>query len=1069
MGRLAKTILTAVLMIAPVGALGDTKLESALANVNRIADSAASTKPATAPSETGEAASEVIRGNGGRAGYVLGHGDIIPGSEWVYIGLKRAKANTDYTIDYASGSLFFAEPVRQSESVRVDYRYSQKSKGDRNVTGPGMVPLKFAGGNLQTNLTYAYRAADPTKGPNAPDILTYGLNSVTSFGGSSSLQSMFYMATPQSSNRLSLSGNAAPTAAGGKDSPVKKDRLVLQNADFGLGGKTRLRIGYQQVGEGFAGMQSLRDSQAAPEDVLKQLEKEKGIKRMSMALEMPTGSSGALNVSRSTIEDKGGDIVSQMFGFSGTNFRFNYLTRDVAREFTRFKDLREADAAQMAAEAGIRRTGYAMQFRTGMDASKAPIWSGFNFIRLRSDQGELSYRTLDLETGKLKVHADMRTMDPEFTAMAALNDGERTRMAQIARRQFNPNAQASEVTADDKARMNKEAGINRKAYSFQYDGWLSFDMANRETSTGGNADTSRVGVNWKNANLSFYHHRIDESFDKLSLLQPVEIARFGNETGMNRTEAQGSFKLGFGDLGLAHGNVTDHQGASVRRQSIDFKNKRLEFRANFQDIDPEFSRIGDLSDGDKKMLAQERGFRRSDYSIKLEATRNLTFDSYIYDSSNVTADQTRYQRRYKVSYTPGKGPRISALTDNFSYISDEGNISSYSHRKITLDNQFSFFGGLLFKGMTDVNTTQEEDEDARTVRINQTHLETNQSAPTSYTFDTLTTDYGDGVRFEDSWEFGSKRRITSNLALTGAYSRTSREEDKSEKNAKFGFEWSPKKDLTIAARLANRDGGPKGSQQAKELTMKGSLAKRFLCFSDVTVDSGVNTTELKGKQVGCDNGLRINAGLIGGKFTFDNSDKLNPKNGIYYTSRVFQYESDKDPNRKYHLTFFRQNLVTPTGEPAQKRNYAFDAKVARSMNVTLTSYFGKDGKNGAVLPIGGGVFKLSRSLGANTTLFADYFTERNSETHRHARTTGLGFIGTLSNKASVELYFGWSRLIDGGLPDYDNVFRIKYDHKIDGDHSLSLSAQKRSGVDKSSINPYEGNTTARLDFRTVFD
>jgi len=134
----------------------------------------------------------------------------------------------------------------------------------------------------------------------------------------------------------------------------------------------------------------------------------------------------------------------------------------------------------------------------------------------------------------------------------------------------------------------------------------------------------------------------------------------------------------------------------------------------------------------------------------------------------------------------------------------------------------------------------------------------------------------------------------------------------------------------------------------------------------------------------------------------------------------------------------------------------------------MTSYFGKDGKNGAVLPVGGGVFKVTRALGSGANLFADYSTDRNRASNRLARTIGFGFVGSLANKAAVEFYYGWSRLIENGGADHDNVFRVKYDHKIDNDRIISLSAQKRSGVERSAINPFEGYTTARLDFQTIF-
>jgi hypothetical protein len=51
----------------------------------------------------------------------------------------------------------------------------------------------------------------------------------------------------------------------------------------------------------------------------------------------------------------------------------------------------------------------------------------------------------------------------------------------------------------------------------------------------------------------------------------------------------------------------------------------------------------------------------------------------------------------------------------------------------------------------------------------------------------------------------------------------------------------------------------------------------------------------------------------------------------------------------------------------------------------------------------------------------------------------------------------------------DDVFRFKYDHRIDADHYISLTAEKKSGVDKTKINPYEGDTVARIDYRTVFN
>lgn len=1008
------------------------------------------------------ATTELLPGNGSRAGYVLGHGSVVPESEWVYVGARRAMRNKDYTIDYASGTLFFTEPVRRTDSVRVDYRYVPSAKGERSVASPGALPLTF-GENLQMNMLYSYRAADADLGIGAPDIITYGVNSVTKLGGASQVSSLMYMSSPQESTRLSITAN--PKAPGKSAQPTKKDKLMLQDADLGLG-KVRLKLGFQDVGEDFAGFASMRESKAAPDDVLAMLQKEKGIKRMSVAAEMPSAA-GALSISMGRIEDKGDEISTHAMSYSTDRVKLDFSTREVGKGFTKFKSLREADAAQMAAEAGLKRSNYGLQFRTGAGADGAPVWSALRFTELEGDTGSLSWRSVDLDLGRVKVQADVRKMDPQFNRMTALTDEERTRMALIARRQFNPAAQVAEVTAKDKAQMNQEAGLDRSSYLVRVDdSWLSLSSVDSEN---GSLNRSAVEIKKKRFGAYFTAHHIDQTFDRLSNLQPVELERYGNEYGMSRTEFGGRLALAGGEASLRSASVADHQGAEVRRRSFDFASPSLKFRANFQDIDPRFSRIMDLSDSDRKLLVQERGFSRRDYTLKWQAMRGLSIDSYVYDSTNVAEGQTRSQDRHHIVYAPDKAREMALFADDYSYVSETGNISSYSRRKFTFNHAFSGLGAkMAFRSLSDVNTIHEADGNPVTTTISQYRLESDQSSPTSFTLDMLDIDYGVG-RFADTRGIGFKTKALRNLSLVGSYAQTNRESGASEDNGSFGMEWAVSKDLALSFKMTNRDGGAQGSRQEHAFTMKGLLARRFLWFSDIKVDSSSNSTALTGRQIGCDNGLKLEAGFLGGSLMFDNSDKLNPKNGIYYTSRVFQYQSDKDPNKWYHLTLFRQNLTTPSGQPARKHNYAMDMRLSNATTFTLASHYGKDGKNGEVIAVGGTVLKLSHQLGKEMKLVADYSMDLNDATQRRAAVAGIGILGTLAGKDAFELYVGRAELTEKLCAENKLVFRVKYDHKVDADRFLTLTAERKSGVDKTSINPYEGDTTARLDFRTVFN
>ena len=1068
MRKVATTILILALISVPLTLRADDKLNTALDTANKvaapsIAATTSSSSTSDAQKETGTSASEVLPGNGSRAGYVLSHGNIITDSEYVYIGAKHATRGKDYSIDYSSGTLFFTEAVRQFDSVQVDYRYSEKSNGQRSVTGPGMLPFAFGEG-LKMNLMYSYRAAD-SNAANGADILTYGFANNSSLG-SGKVSGMMFISNPQSSARLLL--NSAGTKVAGVDSTAKKDSLIQQNMNLGLG-NAKVQVEYQDVGKDFSGFNSMRETKAAADDVINQLEKEKGIQRMNVAGTVPTGKDMGLNFSFGQIGDDNGKILTQSFGYASNSFKFSFSNRNVDKDFNRFNDLREADRAQMAAQVGMQRTNYAFQLRTAMLPGNKPVWSGFSFMQLTGDSGTLNYHAFDLDFGKVNLQADIRTMDPGFSQMNALNDDERTRMALMARQQFDPKAQASQVTAKDKNEINNEAGINRSTYVVKVDGgplntWMS--LSNVDSKDGG-ISRSAFALDMKAFGFSVSHQTIDPTFSRLSSLQEVERSHFGNEFGMTRTQMGGRIDFAGGEAVVNSANVTDYKGASVVRRSLSFQNPRMKFQANFQDIESEFSRILDLSDADKSLMLQERGFRKADYWVNFQATKALNIDSYIYDSTNTTADQTRSQSRHKIVYTPRAGQNLTLFQDDYSYISDDGVLSSYSRRKVTFDNSFKLLGGLLFKGLNDVNTTQDANGSPVTTTVTQTHMESDQKVKTSFTHDMLNTDYGNG-KYEDIQTIGIKSQILRNLALVSGFSTISRDSNNSENNGSLGVDWGINKNLKMRFSMSNRDGGPNGSQQSHQFSLNGLLAKRFLLFDNIKVGSGMNETTLRGKQTGLDNSCKLEAGLLGGNLLFDNGDKLNSKNGVYYGSRIFQYESNKDPKKRYHLTFFRQNLVTQDGTPAVKRNYAMDMKLSNNTNMTFTSYLGKDEKNGTVLPVGGTVFKLNHLLNNGMTMTAGLSRDTNSATNRRANEMGLGLSGNLPNKASFEFYYGFADLVEGVTSESKNVFRIKYDQRVDADHFVTLSAERKSGIDKSAINPYEGDTVFRIDFRTVF-
>jgi hypothetical protein len=137
--------------IALVGLIGLALSGVAQENTAPLLDLNGAPKPAapTASSTIGEATSDLMPGNGTRGGYTTRYAPIIPYTESVYVDGKRLQRDLDYWIDYASGSIAFAQPVRRISTVQVYYRYDPQGKREGVVGALPILTLSLGqGGSL---------------------------------------------------------------------------------------------------------------------------------------------------------------------------------------------------------------------------------------------------------------------------------------------------------------------------------------------------------------------------------------------------------------------------------------------------------------------------------------------------------------------------------------------------------------------------------------------------------------------------------------------------------------------------------------------------------------------------------------------------------------------------------------------------------------------------------------------------------------------------------------------------------------------------------------------------------
>jgi len=190
------------------------------------------------------AAYDVIFGANTRGPYALSWKPIAQFSERVLVDSQPVQRALDYDIDYASGLISFAAPIRSHSIVRVDYSYDPVTavQNGKALTVPLTLDL-VKGENAGLQFLGLYKQAD-SSAQSTSDLAVYGLTGATS-SKTGSLSSTFLY---------------SPEVAGqeGQDSGSFGDRSALR-----FGGSTKnevfqLSTSYMHVGEQFLGAQEYK-------------------------------------------------------------------------------------------------------------------------------------------------------------------------------------------------------------------------------------------------------------------------------------------------------------------------------------------------------------------------------------------------------------------------------------------------------------------------------------------------------------------------------------------------------------------------------------------------------------------------------------------------------------------------------------------------------------------------------------------------------------------------------------------------------------------------------------------
>lgn len=1043
----------------------DPALLSFRRSLTGMAGSGQTASSQAASKEHGVRVGDLLKGNGTRAGYVLSQSAIVHNSEIVSVDGSSKRRNKDYYLDYANGTLMFVEPVKTNQLIRVTYRHIPGKGGERSVIGSPTLSLNI-GQRTAMGITYAYRTG-LASGQDAFDLLTCGLNLTTSLGGKSSMENMFYYSSPKDSGRLSLDALRNGERPNNTQKP-KSDKMLLHSADLELG-RMSVKLSFQEIGAGFSGFASLRDQGVAPPEVLRRLEKEKGLRRLGMQFGYDLGRSASTGIEWNRIGDKGGDIVRQSFTIGSDRLKFNATLREIDQGFTRFKDLAEAERKQWAKEKGMKRSNYELSLAPLKGMSADAPWNALSWGEISDQSGKLSLRALNFTSKRFGLTATETKVDPGFKRLGSLTGGELASMALRIRQQFDPDAAPKSVKKNDLKHIGAETGIHRR--NIRTDFGLGSTTASLQflDVDDGSSGVSRQSFAFEGASYKVLGtiQEIDEGFDKLLELAPAERKHFANEYGMRRANLSGDFTLKPGlDLSTSFERVSTKDAGLVKYGTA-LAGSKFDLKANYQDIDPEFDRVMDLADADKKKMAVEQGMKRWDLTLGLHPTKALSIDSFFYDGKHSTEDRFKRQLRNKIDFNPSRGPKITLLRDEVrTGASDAASRSIHETYKLDHNIGVSSLGTLSFKSMLDTKTNIAPDGTERWTRTTTYHLNSDRRRPLSFAADWKTIEREDG-RFEKTRLLSIGSKLSGDLAFNGM--RKVVETDEHETVAQdYGLTGKVLGGLSFSARFGEMllDGVTVGKVRKLILTPPG--AKDYGIFKGVGWNLKFEEVRKGSKTQTQTKAAKVESTLLKHRLAVGYSGAVTKKSETPIV-RSFSIAGDQDPKKRLHYDFSYKVRDPGAGPSLLIRRYNADLRISPTTKLEYKYFSFNEKKNGKLELVGREFLKLTSSLNKRLSLLGQYEVADNYKQDSTKRTISLGIAGKPSSLAAVEVSYGYDREEIKGRKASTRTYKVKYDYTIDADHFVAISGQYTDWKGHRPADNDRDDLRLQLDFMTLFN
>ncbi len=755
---------------------------------------------------------------------------------------------------------------------------------------------------------------------------------------------------------------------GSKDFNVSNAYRNIKDGDSGLewrslglnAGPVKFNWSGQRVDKDFKRFGDLAEADRG------QLAKETGMSRetldLGLALKNGAGSFRSLKV-----EDEAGGLYRRSADLGVGRAKLQWSDQRVEKAFTRFGSLREADAGQLAREAGMRRQNIVFSYDPGLGGKDNWMVSS---AWLRPDEGEdRGFKADELRLGGKKwafEHIRLGSEDGS-AVLPSMSDSEIQGYIQRIGRMIEPGGGVA-YRGEDKGTFTQTAGIHRSADRLSFDlGRGAAFMADRFSV--GNKDkdgsASRFSLQTSRFGLNYRTQSFDQGLTESVPLFGFEQNRLGNVGGLKRTDLDGSAALPRGGkltFGQTHAN-REGEG-SFDRTALGIDSKNLSVQYSTRKLDKGFTSAGQLVDPERDRMAEIQGFSQRDLAVRGSPLRGLTISLRQVDARDDIDDLAKTLHTFALNYEPDKRTKVefyqmrqnnydplqilaASSVDRLNIARDLGRFGklSYQSEKLGYDGTQSNLVG------SDRKTFAYEAKigDRTTVATEQTRTVFEDGGHESISANTLSTDLSkiagvavtdvridrDGDKpDEQKRNYGFWYDLGKNVRLNYGYARQINSQAAGTMQTNFTVTPGQIGGIAIGAMsYADQRWDTTRFQATGNVQLSTVKPFRMGFLDDVKLVYGADTIRDRG-QFQKENRVMSFAGKIGSNLLgWDYMSQVAP-NGDLGIDRTFKFATDQNEKRNLRAAISYKLRTLPGDNQVMVRSYSVTARPFKGVELT---------------------------------------------------------------------------------------------------------------------------------------